>query len=449
MNHQEFFINKTIPKPKVSKPKVSKPKVSKPKVSKPQKDMTDVVKNTAKPRVYRGGGGGGGGGRGGGGGGRGGGTTGAPNITQYFIGGYANGSGMSMGMPPMNMTTSMPMNMTTSMPTSIPVPLPSVVGQTSIPVPPPLPLATGHRLGSGRSAFNNISQSNPYNPQLNPVNLGRSQPNPLAAQAHDNIRRVDLQEIIDQLKKNSDDTRSMRDNLQKQSLNPNEVQRIANDIKQLNTQQTQMLTNVKEYHSALTSQVNSQFQMLGALATNKNRGITTEIEKLNTTADITKELVMAHAISSLSVGKGNTRGRQQSEQQLFEVINKHSTTLSGISKYGTIRPETPPLASIPDRDALIDRARLTLLSPRPEIPPPLGFSPPLPLRLFSRTTSPIQSVPAIQFSNRPDRMRIAAEGMISPRLQGEEYSEGAITVNNDDIPTDGEYEDDDDEAGAP
>ena len=97
MNHQEFFINKTIPKPKVSKPKVSKPKVSKPKVSKPQKDMTDVVKNTAKPRVYRGGGGGGGGGRGGGGGGRGGGTAGAPNITQYFIGEYANGSGSTWG----------------------------------------------------------------------------------------------------------------------------------------------------------------------------------------------------------------------------------------------------------------------------------------------------------------------------------------------------------------
>ena len=445
MNHQEFFINKTIPKPKVSKPKVSKPKVSK-----PQKDMTDVVKNTAKPRVYRGGGGGGGGGRGGGGGGgRGGGTTGAPNITQYFIGGYANGSGMPMGMPPMNMTTSMPMNMTTSMPTSIPVPLPSVVGQTSITVPQPFPLATGNRLGgfgNGRSALNNVSQSNPYNPQLNPVNLVRSQPNQLAAQAHDNIRRVDLQEIMDQLKKNSDDTRLMRDNLQKQSLNPNEVQRIANDLNQLNTQQTQMLTNVKEYHSSLTSQVNSQFQMLGALATNKNRGITTEIEKLNTTADITKELVMAHAISSLSVGKGNTRDRQQTEQQLFDVISKHATTLSGISKYGTIRPETPPLASMPDRDALIDRARLTLLSPRPAILPPLGFSPPLPLRLFSRTTSPIQSVPAIQYSNRP-AMRIAAEGMISPRLQ--EYSEGAITVNNDDIPTDGEFEYEDDEAGAP
>ena len=155
---------------------------------------------------------------------------------------------------------------------------------------------------------------------------------------------------------------------------------------------------------------------------------------------------MAHAISSLSVGKGNTRGRQQAEQQLFDVIKKHSTTLSGISKYGTIRPETPPLASMPDRDALIDRARLTLLSPRPEIPPPLGFSPPLPLRLFSRTTSPIQSVPAIQYSNRP-AIRIAAEGMISPRLQ--EYSEGAITVNNDDIPTDGEFEYEDDEAGAP
>ena len=44
-------------------------------------------------------------------------------------------------------------------------------------------------------------------------------------------------------------------------------------------------------------------------------------------------------------------------------------------------------------------------------------------------------------------MRIAAEGMISPRLQ--EYSEGAITVNNDDIPTDGEFEYEDDEAGAP
>ena len=237
-----------------------------------------------------------------------------------------------------------------------------------------------------------------------------------------------------QMKKNSDDTRLMRDNLQKQSLNPNEVQRIANDLNQLNTQQTQMLSNVKDYHSSLTSQVNSQFQMLGALATNNNRGITTEIAKLNTTADITKELVMAHAISSLSVGKGNTRDRQQSEQQLFEVINKHSTTLSGISKYGTIRPETPPLASMPDRDAQtqsIDRARqLVVFSPsRP------------PLQLFSRTTSPIPSVAAIQFSNRPDRMRIAAEGMISPRLQGEEYSDGAITVNNDDIPTDGEDDD--------
>ena len=166
MNHQEFMMNKKTPKQRVSKPK---------------KDMTDVVKNTAKPRVYRGGGGGGGGGRGGGGGGRGGGTAGAPNITQYFIGGYANGSGMPMGMPPMNMTTSMPMNMTTSMPTSIPVPLPSVVGQTSI--PPPFPLATGNRLGgfgNGRSAFNNVSQSNPYNPQLNPVNLVRSQPNQLS-----------------------------------------------------------------------------------------------------------------------------------------------------------------------------------------------------------------------------------------------------------------------------
>ena len=348
------------------------------------------------------------------------------------------------------------MNMTTSMPTSIPVPLPSVVGQTSITVPQPLPLATGNRLGSGRSAFNNVSQPNPYNPQLNPVNLLRSQPNPLASQSHDNIRRVDLQEIMDQLKKNSDDTRLMRENLQKQSLNPNEVQRIAKDLNQLNTQQTQMLTNVKEYHSSLTSQVNSQFQMLGALATNKNRGITTEIAKLNTTADITKELVMAHAISSLSVGKGNTRGRQQAEQQLFDVINKHATTLSGISKYGTIRPETPPLASMPDRDAqeqIIDRAR-------PETPPLASmpdrdagtqsidrarqlvvFSPQPPLQLFSRTTSPIQSVPSIQFSNRPDRMRIAAEGMISPRLQGEEYSEGAITVNNDDIPTDGEDDD--------
>jgi hypothetical protein len=31
--------------------------------------------------------------------------------------------------------------------------------------------------------------------------------------------------------------------------------------------------------------------------------------------------------------------------------------------------------------------------------------------------------------------------MISPRLQEEEYSEGAITVNNDDIPTDGEDDD--------
>ena len=157
---------------------------------------------------------------------------------------------------------------------------------------------------------------------------------------------------------------------------------------------------------------------------------------------------MAHAISSLSVGKGNTRGRQQAEQQLFDVINKHATTLSGISKYGTIRPETPPLASIPDRDAQtqsIDRARLILLSPRP--PQDIGrqlvvFSPQPPLQLFSRTTSPIQSVPAVQFSNRPDRMRIAAAGMISPRLQEEEYSEGAINVNNDDIPTDG---DDDEE----
>jgi hypothetical protein len=36
MNHQEFMMNKKIPKQRVSKPK---------------KDMTDVVKNTANPRV--------------------------------------------------------------------------------------------------------------------------------------------------------------------------------------------------------------------------------------------------------------------------------------------------------------------------------------------------------------------------------------------------------------
>jgi hypothetical protein len=133
---------------------------------------------------------------------------------------------------------------------------------------------------------------------------------------------------MEKIKKNSDDMGLMRQDLQNQSLNPNAVQKIGTDINQLQTQQSQMLENIKEYHTSLRIQANEQAKLLGAQGANYNKRmnvqlgtITTEIAKLNTTADISQDLAMAHAITSLPVGSGHTK--LEGQLDLYNVIQNH------------------------------------------------------------------------------------------------------------------------------
>jgi hypothetical protein len=298
-----------------------------------------------------------------------------------------------------------------------------------------------------------------------------AQPNPLAAQSHDNIRRVDLQEIMEQMKKNSDDLGKMRQDLQNQSLNPNAIQKIGTDINQLQTQQAQMLENVKEYHTSLRIQANEQTQLLGAQGANYNKRmnvqlgtITNEIAKLNTTADISQDLAMAHAITSLPVGSGNGKDKLEGQLNLYNVIQNHikypatgSTALTLSRKsihtsFGELG--TTPLG-IRTGDPLeivnenIDRARQLALSPRPKTPPPLT-SPPL---INTAPPSPSTS-PSIQFSNRPAPVLTSIQETPEPSMTGgvgvfEPISPNILPENYSDDEDDDDDDDEDEEAGAP
>jgi hypothetical protein len=303
-----------------------------------------------------------------------------------------------------------------------------------------------------------------------------AQPNPLAAQSHDNIRRVDLQEIMEQMKKNSDDMGLMRQDLQNQSLNPNAIQKIGTDINQLQTQQAQMLENVKEYHTSLRIQANEQTQLLGAQGANYNKRmnvqlgtITNEIAKLNTTADISQDLAMAHAITSLPVGSGHGKDKLEGQLNLYNVIQNHikypatgSTALQLARKsihtsFGELG--TTPLG-IRTGDPLevvnenIDRARGIVLQqigsmtqpPRPQTPPPL---------LITAPPSPATS-PAIQFSNRPQSVMTSMTATPAPEITGGagrpiSVSPSIILPEDYDDEDDDEDDDDDEdeEAGAP
>jgi hypothetical protein len=265
MNHYDFMVNKSR-----------------------KKDMMDYVKNTGKPRKYRGGGGRGGVGKGGGGG-----KGSQPMVNLSF---YMGG-------------------------------------------------------GGGREILSFASQPHPYNQQLLPINLNQAQPNPQAMAGAAAQARVDLNEVLQNQRQHAQSLQDMRDQMANQIL-PNVQQQIIDNMNQAHQQNTATLAgldqhnrevnaNLEAVHTRLvnfhtqmddetTQLADAIYDVIGRLNTNEENnvrryeqlgiGLSNQNTVLLNNLEVNKALILENMKHNLSMGKGY---QKQSQDELMERLKQY------------------------------------------------------------------------------------------------------------------------------
>lgn len=265
MNHYDFMVNKSR-----------------------KKDMMDYVKNTGKPRKYRGGGGRGGVGKGGGGG-----RGSQPMVNLSF---YMGG-------------------------------------------------------GGGREILSFASQTHPYNQQLLPINLNQAQPNPQAMAGAAAQARVDLNEVLQNQRQHAQSIQDMRDQMANQLL-PNVQQQIIDNINQAQQQNTATLaglvqhnrevnanletvhTRLIDFHTQMddetTQLADAIYDVIGRLNTTEENnvsryenlasGLTNQNIVLKNNLEVNKALILENMKHNLSMGKGY---QKQSQDELMERLKQY------------------------------------------------------------------------------------------------------------------------------
>jgi hypothetical protein len=265
MNHYDFMVNKSR-----------------------KKDMMDYVKNTGKPRKYRGGGGRGGVGKGGGGG-----KGSQPMVNLSF---YMGG-------------------------------------------------------GGGREILSFASQPHPYNQQLLPINLNQAQPNPQAMAGAAAQARVDLNEVLQNQREHAQSLQDMRDQMANQLL-PDVRQQIIDNMNQAHQQNTATLAgldqhnrevnaNLEAVHTRLvnfhtqmddetTQLADAIYDVIGRLNTNEENnvrryeqlgiGLSNQNTVLLNNLEVNKALILENMKHNLSMGKGY---QKQSQDELMERLKQY------------------------------------------------------------------------------------------------------------------------------
>lgn len=265
MNHYDFMVNKSR-----------------------KKDMMDYVKNTGKPRKYRGGGGRGGVGKGGGGG-----KGSQPMVNlSFYIGG-----------------------------------------------------------GGGREILSFASQPHPYNQQLLPINLNQAQPNPQAMAGAAAQARIDLNEVLQNQRQHAQSLQDMRDQMANQLL-PDVRQQIIDNMNQAHQQNNATLaglvqhnrevndnleavhTRLVDFHTQMddetTQLADAIYDVIGRLNTNEDNnvrryenlatGLTNQNIVLKNNLEVNKALILENMKHNLSMGKGY---QKQSQDELMERLKQY------------------------------------------------------------------------------------------------------------------------------
>lgn len=176
MNHHEFMLNKKNKKPL---------------------NMMDFVKNTGKPKTYKGG------------------------------RGSRGGAG----------------------------------GNTKPPNKPPLsqpPVAINLYFG-GRSIMSEVSQPHIMNPEHLPVNIGNMERNPEAVQAVNRDRQVDLQEVLENQRQHQNMLQHMRHDVTEQLANPDRQKEILQNMRQSQEENRILFERIHEHNQQ--SEANSILRM--------------------------------------------------------------------------------------------------------------------------------------------------------------------------------------------
>lgn len=265
MNHYDFMVNKSR-----------------------KKDMMDYVKNTGKPRKYRGGGGRGGVGKVGGGG-----KGSQPLVNLSF---YMGG-------------------------------------------------------GGGREILSFASQPHPYNAQLLPINLNQAQPNPQAMAGAAAQARVDFNEVLQNQREHAQSLQDMRDTMTNQIL-PNVQQQIIDNITRAQQENTATLsglvqhnedvnmnldsvhTRLVDFHNQMNDETTQLFDgiygVIGRLNTNEDNnvrrfeslagGLSNQNKVLLNNLEVNKALILENMKHNLSMGKGY---QKQSQDELMERLKQY------------------------------------------------------------------------------------------------------------------------------
>ena len=250
--------------------------------------MMDYVKNTGKPRKYRGGGG-----RGGVGKGVGGGKGSQPMVNLSF---YMGG-------------------------------------------------------GVGREILSFASQPHPYNAQLLPINLNQAQPNPQAMAGAAAQARIDLNEVLQNQRQHAQSLQDMRDQMANQLL-PDVRQQIIDNMNQAHQQNNATLaglvqhnrevndnleavhTRLVDFHTQMddetTQLADAIYDVIGRLNTNEDNnvrryenlatGLTNQNIVLKNNLEVNKALILENMKHNLSMGNGY---QKQSQDELMERLKQY------------------------------------------------------------------------------------------------------------------------------
>lgn len=101
----------------------------------------------------------------------------------------------------------------------------------------------------GREVLYNQTQPHPYNPQHLPVNIQNAQPNPQAVVGYNAQQRVDITDLRNQQAQMNQHMIRLRDQIQAQAMNPDEQRLLQTQIQQAQQQNVEILQQVRTHNA--------------------------------------------------------------------------------------------------------------------------------------------------------------------------------------------------------
>lgn len=101
----------------------------------------------------------------------------------------------------------------------------------------------------GREVLYNQTQPHPYNPQHLPVNIQNAQPNQQAVAGYNAQQRIDITDLRNQQAQMNQNIIQLRDRIAAQAMNPNEQQLLQQQIQASQQQNAQILQQVRTHNA--------------------------------------------------------------------------------------------------------------------------------------------------------------------------------------------------------